>query len=100
MRQLTLATAGFDKHHKTTRRAAFLVEMDRVVPCAELCSVVAPFYPKPGNGRPSVGLERCCGCISCSTGSTCPTLRRRRRYMIRCRCGGLSASTSAAKRCR
>ena len=58
MRQLTLATAGFDKHHKTTRRAAFLAEMERVVPWAELCSVVAPFYPKPGNGRPPVGLER------------------------------------------
>jgi transposase, IS5 family len=58
MRQLTLATAGFDKHSKTTRRAAFLAEMERVVPWAELCAVVEPFYPKPGNGRPPVGLER------------------------------------------
>jgi len=58
MRQLTLATAGFDKHIKTTRRAAFLDEMERVVPWAELCAVVAPFYPKPGKGRPPAGLER------------------------------------------
>ena len=32
MRQLTLATAGFDKHGKQTRRAAFLAEMEQVVP--------------------------------------------------------------------
>jgi len=58
MRQLTLATANFDKHSKPTRRAAFLAEMERVVPWRELCAVVEPFYPKPGNGRPPVGLER------------------------------------------
>ena len=58
MRQLTLATASFDKHGKVTRRAAFLAEMERVVPWRELCAVIDPFYPKPGNGRPPVGLER------------------------------------------
>jgi IS5 family transposase len=58
MRQLTLATASFEKHGKTTRRAAFLAEMERVVPWRELCAVVAPVYPKPGNGRPPIGLER------------------------------------------
>ena len=58
MRQLTLATASFDKHGKVTRRAAFLAEMERVVPWRELCTVIDPFYPKPGNGRPPVGLER------------------------------------------
>lgn len=58
MRQLTLATAGFERHGKLTRRAAFLAEMDQVVPWHELCAVVEPVYPKPGNGRPPVGLER------------------------------------------
>ena len=58
MRQLTLATASFEKHSKTTRRAAFLAEMDGVVPWRELCAVVEPVYPKPGNGRPPNGLER------------------------------------------
>lgn len=58
MRQLTLATANFAKYAKPTRRAAFLAEMERVVPWAELGAVVEPFYPKPGNGRPPVGLER------------------------------------------
>jgi transposase, IS5 family len=32
MRQLTLATTGFERHAKTTRRAAFLTEMEQVVP--------------------------------------------------------------------
>jgi transposase, IS5 family len=58
MRQLTLATAGFEKYRKPTRRAAFLAEMERVVPWRELCALVEPFYPKPGNGRPPIGLER------------------------------------------
>jgi len=58
MKQMTLAAAGFERYAKTTRRAAFLAEMERVVPWAELCALVEPVYPKPGNGRPPVGLER------------------------------------------
>src|SRR5262249_8959386 len=33
-------------------------EMDRVVPWPELCARVEAVYPKAGNGRPPVGLER------------------------------------------
>lgn len=58
MKQKTLATMGFDKYTKTTRRAVFLGEMQRVVPWSELCALIEPVYPKPGNGRPPVGLER------------------------------------------
>ena len=58
MRQLTLASVNFDKHSKQTRRAKFLAEMDAVVPWRQLCSLIEPFYPKAGNGRPPVGLER------------------------------------------
>jgi len=58
MRQLSLATAGFERYARTTRRAAFLAEMERVVPWPALCAVVEPYYPKPGNGRPPVGVER------------------------------------------
>jgi IS5 family transposase len=57
-RQITLAGTGFEKYTKTTRRAQFLAEMDRVVPWRELCARIAPVYPKAGNGRPPVGLER------------------------------------------
>ncbi len=58
MRQITLATAGFERYAKTTRRAAFLAEMDRIVPWARLCALIAPCYPKRGNGRPPIPLER------------------------------------------
>src|SRR6516164_6526760 len=58
MKQLTLATAGFERYAKTTRRAVFLTEMERVVPWPALCGLIEPFYPKAGNGRPPVGVER------------------------------------------
>lgn len=36
----------------------FLAEMEQVVPWRDLCALIEPVYPKPGNGRPPVGLER------------------------------------------
>jgi IS5 family transposase len=58
MKQMTLAAVGFERYAKTTRRAAFLAEMERAVPWAALCGLIEPVYPKPGNGRPPVGVER------------------------------------------
>ena len=58
MKQTTLAEGGFEKFSKPTRRAVFLEEMDRVVPWAQLCALIEPHYPKAGNGRPPIGLER------------------------------------------
>lgn len=58
MTQLTLASVGFERYARTTRRAVFLAEMERVVPWAALCRLIEPFYPKPGNGRPPIGVER------------------------------------------
>ena len=58
MKQLTLATAGFERYAKRTRRAVFLAEMERVVPWSALCALIEPFYPKSGNGRPPIGIER------------------------------------------
>jgi IS5 family transposase len=52
MKQMTLAAVGFERYAKTTRRALFLAEMERVVPWAALCGLIEPVYPKPGNGRP------------------------------------------------
>jgi IS5 family transposase len=58
MKQQTLA--GFAKYAKTTRRAQFLTDMNRVVPWRGLVAVVEPHYPKgsPEGGRPPVPLER------------------------------------------
>jgi len=51
-------TTGFERYSKKTRRAQFLEEMEQVVPWAKLCALIEPHYPKPGNGRPPVGVER------------------------------------------
>jgi IS5 family transposase len=58
MKQQTLT--GFEKYGKTTRRAQFLADMDRIVPWAELTAVVDPVYPKvsEAGGRPAIALER------------------------------------------
>ena len=59
MKQRTLATqSGFERYTKKTRRAEFLEEMEQVVPWAELCALIEPVYPKAGQGRPPVGVER------------------------------------------
>ncbi len=49
---------GSERYAKKTRRVQFLEEMELVVPWAELYALIEPHYPKPGNGRPPVGVER------------------------------------------
>jgi IS5 family transposase len=63
MKQQTLAMAAdqqsqYERYRKPTKRDAFLATMEQVVPWAALCSVIEPHYPKAGNGRPPIGLER------------------------------------------
>jgi IS5 family transposase len=58
MDQLTLAQGSFEPHRKATRREQFLQEMDQVVPWSPLCRLISPYYPKAGNGRPPLELER------------------------------------------
>ncbi|MGF6509418.1 hypothetical protein OKW26_005245 [Paraburkholderia sp. 32] len=62
MKQQTLAMAadqgaGFETHRKRTRDE-FLDTMNAIVPWPQLCAVIEPHYPKRGNGRPPIGLER------------------------------------------
>src|SRR5437588_9949734 len=58
MKQQSLT--GFEKYGKTTRRAQFLADMDRVIPWAEMTAAVASVYPKVSEqgGRPPIPLER------------------------------------------
>jgi transposase, IS5 family len=63
MKQQTLAMAAdqnaqYEQYRKPTRRDMFLATMERVVPWEALCSVIEPHYPKAGNGRPPIGLQR------------------------------------------
>ena len=58
MKQQTLS--GFEKYGKTTRRAQFLTDMDRIIPWSELAAAVETVYPKVSDqgGRPPIPLER------------------------------------------
>jgi IS5 family transposase len=59
VKQMTLAAGkGFEVHGRATRKAEFLARMEALVPWAQFCAVIEPHYPKAGNGRPPVGLER------------------------------------------
>lgn len=63
MKQTTLAMAadqgaGFERYRKPTRREAFLAQMQTLVPWSELGALIEPHYPKAGNGRPPIGLQR------------------------------------------
>lgn len=56
--QRTFASVAWTQKGKVTRREQFLAEMDAVIPWAELIAVIAPHYPKAGNGRQPLGLEK------------------------------------------
>jgi len=58
MKQHTLS--GFEKYGKTTRRAKFLADMERIIPWPEVTAAVATVYPKISEqgGRPPIPLER------------------------------------------
>jgi IS5 family transposase len=59
MRQQTLASNGFEKYRKKTRKERFLDEMNAVIPWKDLCEAIEPYYPKPeGAGRRPLGVER------------------------------------------
>lgn len=59
MKQMTLAaTKGFEKYNRATRKVEFLSRMESLMPWVEFCSLIEPYYPRAGNGRPPVGLER------------------------------------------
>lgn len=63
MKQMTWAAAvdsiaGFERYPNPTRRDAFLAEMQTLVPWVGVVALIEPHYPKRGNGRPPIGLER------------------------------------------
>ncbi|MGA9274423.1 MAG: IS5/IS1182 family transposase, partial [Candidatus Cybelea sp.] len=49
--QLSFGAWGFDRFARSTKRAAFLSEMDRIAPWERLCAVVRPHYPTGEGGR-------------------------------------------------
>jgi len=59
MKQISLASSGFERRAKKTRKQIFLQEMNQVVPWAELVALIEPHAPRPGarGGRPPFGVQ-------------------------------------------
>jgi transposase, IS5 family len=56
--QRTFASIAWNGKGKVTRRERFLAEMDAVIPWPRLVRLIEPHYPKAGNGRQPLGLEK------------------------------------------
>ena len=56
--QRTFASLAWQAKGKVTRRERFLAEMDGVIPWTRLLGLIAPHYPKAGNGRQPLGMEK------------------------------------------
>ena len=59
MKQISLATTGFELATKRTRKRVFLDEMNLVVPWTQLVGLIEPFAPSAGaqGGRPPFAVE-------------------------------------------
>lgn len=58
MKTISFASIAYENKKKKTRREQFLEEMDKVIPWAELVQVIEKYYPKAGNGRQPMPMER------------------------------------------
>ncbi len=56
--QRTFASMAWQGKGKVTRRERFLAEMDAVIPWSRLLALIEPHYPKAGQGRQPLGLEK------------------------------------------
>ena len=58
MRTVSFASLTYENKKKKTRREKFLEEMNQVIPWEELLQVIKRDYPKAGNGRQPMPVER------------------------------------------
>src|SRR6201986_3646826 len=56
--QRTFASLAWNGKGKVPGREPFLAEMDAVIPWPRLLRLIEPHYPKAGNGRQPLGLEK------------------------------------------
>ena len=54
MKQISLATTGFELVTKRTRKREFLDEMNLVIPWSQLLGLIAPHAPAVKMGAPSI----------------------------------------------
>jgi hypothetical protein len=68
--QQTLASQmSFEKHGRKSKRELFLDQMNHMVPCSELLSLVEPFTPRLATVASRLDLRLCFGLIFFSSGS-------------------------------
>jgi IS5 family transposase len=97
MRQITFAyQASFEKFARAGRRAQFLDTMETIVPWSELEALIAPYYPKAGNGRQPVGLSIMLRIYFFQHWFNLSDPAPKMRSTIRPRCAALLALTLAA----
>jgi transposase, IS5 family len=58
MMTASFASLAYENKKKQTRREKFLEEMDKVIPWEELLKLIKGHYPKAGNGRQPIPIER------------------------------------------
>jgi transposase, IS5 family len=58
MKNQSFASLVYENKKKKTRREQFLEEMNQVIPWAELIPLIEKHYPKEGNGRQPMPMER------------------------------------------
>jgi IS5 family transposase len=58
MKTMSFASLAYENKKKKTRREQFLEEMNQVIPWEELTQVIKEHYPKAGNGRQPMPMER------------------------------------------
>ncbi len=58
MKTVSFASLAYENKKKKTRREKFLEEMDQAIPWEELLQVISQYYPRAGNGRQPMPLER------------------------------------------
>ena len=58
MMTVSFASLAYENKKKKTRREKFLEEMNQVIPWEELFQIIKKYYPKAGNGRQPMPLER------------------------------------------
>ena len=57
MKQISLATTGFELVTKRTRKREFLDEMNLVIPWSQLLALITPHAPAGKTGRPPFATE-------------------------------------------
>src|SRR5882757_571669 len=95
--QRTFASMAWNGKGKVTRRERFLAEMEAVIPWLRLVRLIEPHYPKAGQGRRPLGLEKMLRIYFLQQWFNLSDRRRKTRSTTVSRCGALSGSSWARK---